>query len=327
MRSGISRSLVASGRPAEAGTEYRRILAADSTYLPAVFNLGTLCFDSRDYRGACDLFTRTVCINPRDYLAYYDLGASLVNLGHGDSAMQFLHASTTLNSRFIPSLTLLASLYYKKKQYDAAARLYQMVAARDSMIAENWARWGNCMEKLRDWSWMAHCFRTALAIDTANASYSARLGEALFEEKKYDSAAAAYLYAGSLDTENPVPYLNAGLAYASMDSTVRALAAFRRAYTGYHVERIGFLYGQIAGVQYKRKDYGHAEESYLKSLRYDPANSRALFFLARAREELRKYGPAAAAYRQFLKRASGERSMEDLVRYARKRVRQLPSGQ
>ena len=322
----LAKALTSAGMPAEARVEYRRILGADSAFLPALFNLGTLSFDTRDYRAACDLFTRTVRLNPRDYLAYYDLGASLVNLGLGDSALQFLHASTTLNSRFIPSLTLLASLYYKKKRYDDAARLYQMVAERDSMIAENWARWGNCMEKTRNWYWMEHCFRTAAAIDTANASYSARLGEAFFEEKQFDSAAAAYLRAGALDSENPVPFLNAGLAYARMDSSVQALAAFRRAYAEYHIERVGFLYAQIAGVQYKRKDYRHAEQSYAKSLGYDPANVRALFFLAHARDELRKYRLAAETYRQFLKKASGEQSMEDIVGYARKRVRELPAG-
>ena len=323
----LAKALAASGSPMEARVEYRRILAADSTFLPALVNFGTLSFDARDYRTASDLFTRTVRLNPRDYLAYYNLGASLVNLGMGDSAVQYLHASTTLNSRFIPSLTLLASLYYKKKQYDDAARLHQMVAARDSGIAENWARWGNCMEKLRNWNWMAHCFRIAAAIDTANASYFALLGQAWFEGKVYDSAAAAYLRAGMLDPENPVPFLNAGLAYASMDSARQAIAAFRRAYAGYHIERIGFLFAQIAGVQYKMNDYRHAEVSYVKSLRYDPANARALFFLAHAREELRKLGPAAAAYRQFVKQAAGDRSMGEMVKYARKRLRELPAGQ
>ena len=322
----LAKAFAAAGTPVEARVEYRRILAVDSTFLPALFNLGTISFDARDYRTASDLFTRTVGLNPRDYLAYYDLGASLVNLGLGDSAAQFLHASVTLNSRFIPSLTLLASLYYKKKMYDDAARLYAMVAARDSMIAENWARWGNCMEKLQNWRWMAHCFRTAASLDTANASYCARLGQAWYEGKEYDSAAAAYLRAGVLDPENPVPFLNAGLAYASMDSARPAISAFRRAYASCRIERIGFIYAQIAGVQYKQKWYRHAEESYMKSLRYDPGNARALFFLAHAREELRKLGPAAEAYRQFLRKAAGDRSMRDLVKYARKRLRELPAG-
>jgi len=201
----LARALGISGAGADARAEYCRILQADSAYLPALFNLGTLCFDARDYRSASEFFTRTVRLNPRDYLAYYDLGASLVNLGMSDSAMQFLHASTTLNSRFIPSLTLLASVYYKKRLYDDAARLYGMVNARDSGGAENWARWGNCLEKLQNWKGMARCFRAAAAIDTANASYCALLGQALYEEKQFDSAAAAYLRAGNIDPENPSP--------------------------------------------------------------------------------------------------------------------------
>ncbi|HUI11397.1 MAG TPA: tetratricopeptide repeat protein [Bacteroidota bacterium] len=123
-----------------------------------------------------------------------------------------------------------------------------------------------------------------------------------------------------------MPFLNAGLAYARLDSARSAIAAFRRAYTEYHVERIGFLYSQIAGVQYKMKDFRRAEESYTKALRYDPGNTRDLFFLAHAREEIRKFGPAADAYRQFLKRAGGEPSMKDLAAFARKRLRELHAG-
>jgi tetratricopeptide (TPR) repeat protein len=127
----LAKSLNACGAVSDARTQYRLILAQDSTFLPALFNLGTLCFDGRDFGSASDLFSRAVGINPRDYLSYYNLAASLVNLGKPDSAMQFFRAGTALNPRYVPCLSLLASLYYKRKEYQDAERLYGMILARD----------------------------------------------------------------------------------------------------------------------------------------------------------------------------------------------------
>jgi tetratricopeptide (TPR) repeat protein len=322
----LAKSLYAYGAAVDARTEYRLILEQDSAFLPALFNLGTLCFDSRDFGSAADLFSRAVRLNPRDYLSYYNLGASLVNLGKPDSAMQFLRASMALNLRYVPCLSLLASVYYKRKEYQDAGRLYGMIVARDSGNADSWARWGYCMEKLREPEWAVRCFRNASKLDTTNALYCARLGQAYFELKNFDSAAVSYSRAASLEEDNPVLFLNAGLAYASLDSLESALDAFHRSYVASHTERLGLLYSQIAGVYYKQKRFRRAEGSYLKALQYDPGNKRSVFFLAHSQDELRNFRGAAASYSRFLKLAGGEAAYADLVPYARKRLRELAAG-
>lgn len=322
----LAKSLNSYGAAGEARVQYRLTLEQDSAFLPALYNLGTLCFDGREFGSAADLFFRAVRFNPRDYLSYYNLGASLVNLGKPDSAMQFLRASMALTPRYIPCMSLLASLHYKKKEYEDAGRLYGMMVARDSGNADAWARWGYCMEKLKEPAWAMRCFRNASRLDTANAVYHARLGQAYFELKNFDSAAASYLRAASLEEDNPVLYLNAGLAYASMDSLERALDAFNRSYVSSHTERLGLLYSQIAGVYYKQKRFRQAEGGYRKALQYDPGNRRAVFFLAHSQDELRNFQGAAASYRRFLKVAEGDPVNADIVPYARKRLRELAAG-
>jgi tetratricopeptide (TPR) repeat protein len=325
-RFSLAKSLSAYGAAAEARVQYRLILAQDSTFLPALFNLGTLCFDGRDFVSAAELFTKAVRLNARDYMSYYNLGASLVNLGRPDSALQYLRASLALNLRYNPCLNLLASLYYKRKEYQDAERLYGMILARDSVNADCWARRGYCMEKLGEPEHAVHCFRNAAKFDTTNATYHARLGQAYFELKNFDSAAASYIRAASMEEENAVLYLNAGLAYASMDSLERALEAFHRSYAGAHTERLGMLYSQIAGVYYKQKRFPKAERAYMKALQYDPGNARAVFFLAHSQEETRNFPGAASSYRRFLNLAAGDTAQATLVAYARKRLRELTSG-
>lgn len=322
----LAKSLYAYGAAGEARDQYNAILARDSEFLPALCNLGNLAFDRRDYVTAADMFGRAVRLNARDYLSYYNLAASLVNLGKPDSAMQFLRASIALNRRSIPSLSLLASLYYKRKEYLDAERLYGMIIARDSGNADIWAHRGYCMEKLKDPSGAVECFRNASIIDTTNATYPARLGQAYFELKIFDSAAASYIRAAELEEENPVLYLNAGLAYASMDSLARALGAFQQSYASSHTERLGLLFSQMGGVYYKQKKYRPSERAYLKALEFDPVNRQAVFFLAHAREELRDYRGAASSYARFIKLASREPTQAELVAYARKRLRELSKG-
>ena len=319
----LAKSLLASGAASEARAEYRAILAQDSAYLPALFNLGALCFDDRDFASAAALFSGVIRLNARDYLGYYNLAASLVNLGKPDSALQFLRAGMALNRRYVPCLSLLASLYYKRKEYDDAGRLYGMILARDTASADFWARKGYCMEKIGAHREALACFLSASKFDTANSTYPARVGQACFELNKFDSAALFYLRAASLEEEGPVLYLNAGLAYARMDSMAKALEAFDLSYRASHVERLGFLYGQIAGVYYKQKRYRRAGDSYQKALRYDPGNKRAWFFLAHCREEMHDYRGAASSYRRFLDLARGDPAQDDLTPYARKRLKEL----
>jgi tetratricopeptide (TPR) repeat protein len=322
----LAKSLSAYGAAADARAQYNLILAQDSTFLPALFNLGTLCFDARDFVHAADLFTRSVSLNARDYLSYYNLAASLVNLGKSDSAVQFLRASMALNLRFTPCLSLLASLYYKRTEYQDAQRLYGMILSRDSTNADYWARRGYCVEKLGEPKWAVLCFRNAANYDTTNATYYARLGQAYYELNSYDSAAVFYTHAAILEDENPVLYLNAGLSFAKMDSLEKALDAFHRSYVAHHTERLGLLYGQIAGIYYKQKRYRKAEGAYLKTLQYDPGNKRAVFFLAHSQEELRNFPGAAVSYRRFLSLAGRDSTQSDLVPYARKRLRELPAA-
>ena len=322
----LAKSLSAYGAAADARAQYRLILAQDSSFLPALFNLGTLSFDGRDFGRAADLFSMVVRLNARDYLSYYNLGASLVNLGKPDSAMQFLRASMALNLRYVPCLTLLASQYYRRKEYQDADRLYGMILARDSVNADCWARRGYCMEKLGEEKRALLCFRNAAKLDTTNATYYARLGQAYFELKDFDSAAVSYAHAAVLEEENPVLSLNAGVSYARMDSLERALDAFHRSYVASHTERLGLLYTQIAGVYYKQKRFHQAGSAYEKAFQYDPGNTRDIFFLARSREELHDFRGAAASYRRFLKRAGADAAYGDIVPYARKRLRELSVG-
>jgi tetratricopeptide (TPR) repeat protein len=163
-------------------------------------------------------------------------------------------------------------------------------------------------------------------LDTTNATYYARLGQAYFELKNFDSAAVSYAHAALLEEENPVLSLNAGVSYARMDSLERALVAFHRSYVASHTERLGLLYTQIAGVYYKQKRFHQAGGAYEKALQYDPGNTRDIFFLAHSREELGDFRGAAASYRRFLKRAGAGAAYGDIVPYARKRLRQLSAG-
>ena len=322
-RFALAKSLVASGAASEARAEYRAILRRDSTYLPALFNLGALCFDDRDFTSAAGFFAGVIRLNARDYMGYYNLAASLVNLGKPDSALQYLRASMALNRRYVPCLNLLASLYYKRKEYADAGRLYGLMLERDTANADIWARRGYCIEKLGAHREALECFLRASKFDTSNSTYPARVGQAYFELDRFDSAALFYLRAAALEDEAPVLYLNAGLAYARMDSMAKALAAFDRSYRASHVERLGFLYGQIAGIYYKQKRFRQAGDSYRKSLQFDPLNKRAWFFLARCQDDMQNYGGAASSYRRFLSLARGDPAQEDLVPYARKRLKAL----
>lgn len=323
-RFSLARTLALAGMNRDAETEYRRLLAVDSLFVPAQLNLGLLSFDRREYPGAIDRFLRVIDLNPRDYLTLYYLGLCYANLDSLEQARSYLAASLTLNPRYGPGLSQLASLYYRQSDYRQALRLYRIGVREYPEQAEYWYNQGLCLEKFQDWQGARDSYREAVARDSSNSLYWAHLGQVFFEMTQFDSSAGAYRTAVRLDEENPVLLLNLGLAYARMGDVVHAEKAFQESIAAHEPAQVARVYNQLGALYYTRKRMRDARRAYQQALRYDPSNLEALFYSAVTLDQMKQYNRAKEAYTRYLRQAGKDPSQSEKVKLATDRINVLP---
>ncbi len=319
----LARFLAGGGLVAEARQEYLTILTVDSQFVPALFNLGMIAYEKRDYADAASYFLRVVENNPRDFLALYRLGSCYSNLDSTDLARQYLAASLTLNSTYGPSLALLASLYYRQSDYRQALRLHRIATREYPEQPEYWYNQGLCLEKFEDYIGAVECHRRAIALDSSNSLYFAHLGQVYFDLRRFDSSATAYANAVQLDDENPVLYLNLGLAFARMGALDSAEQAFKKAIAAHDPAQIARVYNQLGALYSMRERFRSARTAYMKALQYEPGNLEALFYYAVTLDRLKEYVGARSAYNKYIARADRDPAQDEKVKLAKQRVEKL----
>ncbi len=319
----LARLLMQISLGGEAADEYAAILRRDSTFLPAMYQLGLLFYERREYAQAAGYFQRIVRLSPSDFLSQYYLGACYATMEKPDSARYVLSACITFQPAYTPAVALLASLYFSMPEYRQALRLYTRAVQLRPDNADLLYREGLCHEKLSDYSSAIRAYGSAIRIDSGHVHAYAHLGQAFFQTGKYDSAIAAFEHAVRLEEDNPSLLVNIALAWERKDSIDRAAEAFVRAVRACQPDQIARLYGQLAALRFNAKQYRKAKEAYRRSLQVDPTFAPSRFFLAVTHEQLKEYGPARVAYRKFLREASSDSTLADKVRTARSRLEVL----
>ena len=319
----LGRLLVQVSLAGEAAEQYGVILKQDSTFLPAIYQLGLLMYERRDYPRAAGYFQQIVRLNPRDFLSQYYLGACYATMERPDSARYVLSACVTLQPTYTPAVALLASLYFAQPDFRQALRLYTRAVQLRPDNADLHYREGICHEKLADYREALRAFLLAIKNDTAHVHAFAHLGQVFFQIGEYDSAITAYEHAVRLEEDNPSLLVNIALAWERQDSIERAAQAFERAVRACQPDQIARLYNQLAALRFNAKQFRNAKEAYQRSLQVDPSCIPARFFLAVTCDQLKEYGSARAAYRSFLRQAGSDSNYAEKVRTVRSRLEAL----
>jgi tetratricopeptide (TPR) repeat protein len=319
----FARSLVQAGAAKDGQAQYEKTIQLDSTYIPALFSLGMLHNDSRSYEMAADMFNRVLALNENDFLSNYYLGSALVGLGNQDSASVYLSTCLKLNPSFVPAINVLASIHYVKKRFADALVLYQLAFSLRPNSAEFIHKVGLCHRNLDQYLLAASAFRKAADLDSLSAPYFGNLGHAYFRLEKYDSSIFAYNRAVALDNENSIFLLNLALALQKLDSVESAAVAYRKAISNYHSNEVADIYVKLGSLYFLHKKNQEAIEAYQASLRFDPENRNAQFYIGSAYDDLADIPTAIRNYTRYVKLAEDDPTETNRVKWTKIRLKAL----
>jgi tetratricopeptide (TPR) repeat protein len=323
----LARVLAQGGRMPEARTEYDVLTGGERPFTPALTSYGIFLFDDGNVEDAFTAFRRSLAANPRDYLAYYYAGACCDRSGQTDSAMMYLATSTSLNPGFVPSASLLASLYYAQKEYRQSLLLYERLCRQRPHNPDYWYKAGLCCEYAEDYDRAIDLYRRAAALDSTDVLPLAHLGQIYFTRNMFDSSVAAYRRAVGIDPANPSLLLNLGLGLARLHDNPEAMNCFQRAAAAHHLDRAAVPYTQMGALLYNEEQYRRARTMYTRALALDPRNMEALFFIGFTHEQAGATEAARSAFRKFLKAAAGDPALKKRIAVVEERLRKLPRRQ
>ncbi len=321
----LARTLSQLGKTDEAIKNYQTVIESDSTNVTALYELGLIYFDNRNYTDAIGIFNRLVTLNSNDFLSSYYLGYSMMlstNPELAETAIKHLEHSVAINQSYIPAISLLASSKFNLQKYYDANALYSMAIKLRPLNADYHFRSGMCYERLKFFSEAADQYSKAVALDSNEASYFDHLGFVHYNLNNYDSAITAYKMAASID-DNPAYFINIGYTYAKMDSVKKSIESFQKALALMPADKIGGIYNQIGAVYYAKKNYKEAKSAYEKSLLYYPGNIDAQFYIALINDKLMDWKNANLAYKKVVELAADDSLQTERVNFANKRIKEL----
>lgn len=321
----FARLLSQLGKTNDAVANYNVIIQSDSNNVTALYELGLIDFDRKEFEKAIKIFSRLIKLNNNDFLSSYYLGYAILMLPDPNAvelAMSHLEHSVAINPEYIPAISLLASNKFSLQKYYEANSLFSIARKLRPDNADFHFRSGLCYERLKLYRDAANIYSKAVVLDSNEANYFDHLGFVYFNMGYYDSAVAAYTKAASLD-ENPTYFVNLGFAYARMDSVIKSIEAFHNALELMQLDKIGYIYNQIAAVHYSKQNLKESKAAYEKALIYNPDNIDAQYYIAMINEQQRNWRSASLAYKKVIELAAGDSLQIDKIKYAEKRIKEL----
>lgn len=324
----LARTLSQLGKTNEAISNYENILSSDSNNVTALYELGLLNFDKKEYGKAIRIFSKLVNLNINDFLSSYYLGYTTLLSSDpklAEQAVTHLEHSVAVNPEYVPAISLLASNKFSSQKYYDAISLYGIARKLRPENADFDFKSGLCYEKLELFRDAAELYSKAVSLDASDATVFDHLGYAQFNLNNFDSAATAYKKALELDN-NPTYYVNLGFCYARMDSAKESLDAFQKALQLMPFDKIGYIYNQIAAVYYSRNNFKESKKNYEEALLYNPENIDAQFYVATINDKMKNYKTAAAAYGKVVALARDDSTQTERIKFSTKRIKEIQKG-
>lgn len=264
--------------------------------------LETEMFENSDYRKLELVERARVRINPRNAVAWGNLGLSLGAQRQFENAEKALQTSIEMDPNLAISLRNLAYTYSLQGRYEDACRAFEKAVEVNPRYFEVWDERGTTLRQLGNLYEAEESYRRALQINPLAAETWGNLGSLLAKTKRHKEAEEAYRKAISISPASFAAWINLGNLLAELKRNGEAVRAYKNALKwapgDYHANlNLGILYtglgtyelaeqclhealkskGNQSYVRFALGNLYHnmgrirdAEESYVKAIELNP---------------------------------------------------------
>jgi tetratricopeptide (TPR) repeat protein len=326
-RLSYSRLLNQMGLTDEAICNYRKTLEIDSSNATALFDIGLIYVQRKEFEKATPVFKNLFAKNGNDFLsAYYFALTSYETaqtLEDTIKAGNMISNAVKINLNYIPSYELAGEYNLDRKQYEEAYNDYSHLSFLNPQNGEYFYRAGCCLEKIMDYDGAVKLFSDAIKRNTENANYYNHLGYSYFMKGQYDSSLFAYSSVAAIDYLNPATYESLGLVYEKMDSLEAAKECYERAIQFHPYSKIKTDMEKLIGIAYKLKNYEQVQFLCEQVLTLLPNSAQSLYYRACTFDVLGKRNDALKTYKQAAVELSKEDRFKTQLKFVNEQIARM----
>ncbi len=300
--------------PNEALRRYQEAVKIDSTYAPALKDMGRLYSKGKVYDKSAAAYARYVQIVPDDLEALVEFSKAAMETRQFKSAHEAAKQAYAMDSTRTDVRLLLARASYQDKDKARATQLYATVTDTTLFEPVDYVRLGQIAFEEQRFDDARKSLTKGVSMDSTNvegyftlgllelkqgnpeAAVAAlqkatalapnfspaplNLGIALLQAKRTEEGIAALRQAQTLAPENPQVLISLAQALVSADSVTAAITEYRRA-LDIEPNNTKALRG-LGFCQLKRQSYGEAVTALKEATIADPANADGWAMLGQA---------------------------------------------
>ncbi|MCW5908936.1 MAG: tetratricopeptide repeat protein [Chitinophagales bacterium] len=218
-------------REDEAYKLYHRSKSIEPYYKNNYYGIGKILYNRQQYDSAIMYFYYCVQLDTAYSYAYYWLAKTYAKTNEIDDAIYYYKQSALHDTTYAEPYNAIGNIYYNKADYPNALLYYSMAILRDTTEAIYWCNLGKAYQYSDSTELALKIFRNkALKLDSCQSTAFIQIGNILYAEKQYDSAAYYYNNAIRCDSTSSTARYNLGLICEKKDDYKKAIEYYKISY-------------------------------------------------------------------------------------------------
>ncbi len=208
---------------------YNKLLEEQPEHNDAIFLLGTLNLQQRNYDTACAYFMKTLKLVPDHVTAHCNLGTALHESGKLDEAVISYNNAISLKPDYADAYYNLGNTLNELGQLDKAVESYGQAILYNQDYVDAHYNLGNVLKAQHKPDEAVYSYNKTIALKPDYAQAHCNLGSVLQELGKIDEAIACYKTATLLKPDYAMAYCNLGSALQELGKTNEAIIIYKQA--------------------------------------------------------------------------------------------------
>ena len=212
----------------EAINYYERVISIDPAYVNACFGLGGIFIDQARYDEAYKHFQKVVSLSPDYANAWYNLGIVAAARGRRDEAIKYYQKALSIDPTFVNACYNIGLMLLEQKKYDEAIEYSQKVISLDPGYVDALFNIGSAMQSTNNYAGAVEYYEKVLAINPDYYLAHNNLGIIHQAQYDFDKAIEHYERAISIQPETADAYINMGNVFRNRGDVQKTVEYYKK---------------------------------------------------------------------------------------------------
>jgi len=214
----------------QAGILYRQILEKEPGHADALYLLGVIAHQRKQYDSAVELLIKAIENNPSIAVYHHSLGNVFKDLGKFDAAIECYEKALRLRPDYAEVYNNLGNILKDLDRLDEAVECYQKAIKLKPDCVETYNILGKVLKDQGKLSEAISCFKEALRLNPDDAElYYYNMGVTFQHKRELDEAIACYKAALKLKPDHVEAHNNLGNVFRDQGKLSQAVSCFKEA--------------------------------------------------------------------------------------------------